>query len=149
MFKPELGEDESQCECCQTSMSPSKSGFYSDSWAMMGFYLEFTLYFLKKSWLMRTWKPLRSGRGWKLTPRPNIASSQTLILLCVAFIFVPSLAFMAKRAMPQPIVFVTGNAKKLEEAENTLKGFKNRMPFKPFESIALQRRFLKRIRAGD
>lgn len=25
-------------------------------------------------------------------------------------------AFMAKRAMPQPIVFVTGNAKKLEEA---------------------------------
>jgi len=37
----------------------------------------------------------------------------------VAFIFVPSLAFMAKRAMPQPIVFVTGNAKKLEEAEIT------------------------------
>lgn len=42
MFKPKLGKDESQCECCQASMSPSKSGFYSETWAMMGFYLEFT-----------------------------------------------------------------------------------------------------------
>ena len=78
---------------------------------------------------MRTWKPLRSGRGWKLTPKPNLASSQTLLLLCVAFIFVPSLAFMAKRAMPQPIVFVTGNAKKLEEVKQILSSGAEEMPF--------------------
>lgn len=44
--------------------------------------------------------------------------------LLVAFAFLvtgftrctPSFAVMSKRAMPQPIVFVTGNAKKLEEA---------------------------------
>ena len=37
-------------------------------------------------------------------------------LLAVLGKVAPSFA-MAKRAMPQPIVFVTGNAKKLEEAD--------------------------------
>ena len=48
-------------------------------------------------------------------PRVFYRTLWTLLLALTLAVFVPQLAFMAKRAMPQPIVFVTGNAKKLEE----------------------------------
>lgn len=63
-------------------------------------------------------KGFQSNFREKLIPnslsRPRVFY-RTLLLALTLAVFVPQLAFMAKRAMPQPIVFVTGNAKKLEE----------------------------------